>query len=98
MWKRLDVRRPLCSPSVAAVPFSVPPEDRCWLNQNQCGAPPPPVPAEPNPEHSVSGPEPWPGTLPLKYGELVTENCNLSRQRDAGSSHTTEGPEDQKEP
>ena len=56
------------------------------------------MPAEPDPEHSVSGPEQWPGLLPLKYGELVTEYCNLSRQRDAGLSHTTEGPEDQKEP
>ncbi len=72
----------------------MPLENRGWLDQHQRGAPPPPVPAEPDPEHAVGRPEQRPGPLPLKHGELVTKNCVLSRQRDAGSSHATEGPED----
>lgn len=34
--------------------------------------------------------------LSLKHGELVTKNCVLSRGRNAGASHATKGPEDQK--
>ena len=56
------------------------------------------MPAEADPERAVGRPEQRPGPLPLKYGDLVTENGVLSRQKDAGLSHATEGPKDQKEP
>ena len=72
-----------------------------WMSapyQHQRVAPPIPVPAEPDPEHAVGWPERRPGTIPLKNGELVAKKGGLSRQRDAGSSHATEGPEDQKKP
>ncbi len=39
-----------------------------------------------------------PGASSLKHGELMPENGILSRQQEAGSSHATEGPKDQKEP
>ena len=86
------------SSPVAAVPCAVPPEDRGWLDQHECLAPPIPVPAEPNPEHSICWPEKRPGASSLKHGELMTEDGIISRQREAGSSHPTEGPKGQKEP
>ena len=86
------------SSPVAAVPFPVPPEDRCRLNQHQGGAPPTPVPAEPYSEQPVSGPEERPGSLPLKHRELVTEDSVLRRQGGVRPSQPSEGAEDQKEP
>jgi hypothetical protein len=46
----------------------------------------------------VSGPEQWPGTLSLKYGDLVTKEGVLSCKGGPGSTHTSEGASDQKEP
>lgn len=86
------------SSPVAAVPFPMPIQDRRWLDQHQRLAPPTPVPAEPDPEDSVGRSEERPGPSSLKHGELLSEDGVLSRQRDAGSSHPTEGPKDQKEP
>ena len=53
--------------------------------------------AEPDPEHSVGRAEQRPGPLTVEYGKLVTEDGVLSRQGGAGTSHASEGPEDQKE-
>jgi len=39
-----------------------------------------------------------PGPLPLKHRKLVTEDGVLGRQGGAGTSHASEGTEDQKEP
>jgi hypothetical protein len=56
------------------------------------------MPAEPDPEQSVSGPEERPGSLPLKHSDLVTKEGVLSCQGGPGSNHTSEGASDQKEP
>ena len=56
------------------------------------------VSAEPDPEHSVSGPEERPGSLPLKHSNLVTKDGVLGGQGGPGSNHTSEGASDQKEP
>ncbi len=66
--------------------------------KRQSKAPPIPVPAEPDPEHSDYRLERPPGPIPLKHRKLVTEDGVLRPQRDAGSRHPNEGPKDQKEP
>ncbi len=76
----------------------MPIQDRRWLNQHQRLPPPTPVAAQPDLEHSVSRLEQRPGPSSLKHGELMTEDGVLNRQRDAGSSHSTEGPKDQEKP
>ncbi len=86
------------SSPVAPVPRPVPPKDRSRLDKHQCLAPPAPVPGEPDPKHSVGRSEPRSAPLTVKYGELMTEDGVLSRQRDAGSSHASERMDDENEP
>ena len=81
--------------------FPVPSEDPFWLDVNAVTAP-----ASSGTEHrrqsqiqstrSASGTTAW--ATPLKHGEFESKNGVLSRRGGAGSSHATEGPEDQKEP
>ncbi len=86
------------SSPVAAVAFPVTSEDPCRLDQYQGGVPPTPVPAEPDPEHSVSGPEERPGSLPLEDSALVTKKGVLSCQGGPESNRTSECASDQNEP
>ncbi len=86
------------SSPVAPIARPVPPEDRRWLDQRQRVAPPIPVPAEPDPEHTVCRSQQRPGPSSLKHGELMTEDGVLSRQKDAGSSRAIEGVDDENEP
>lgn len=84
-------------PSLSRCPSLCHRRVRLWLDQDWSRAPPIPVRLVPNPEDSVRRWERQPVPFTVKQGELAEDGV-LNCQGGAGTSHTSEVPENQKGP